>query len=173
MSISNGGEAGHLRLENAAGEPHQRNQEPSACRGGHLYRSDEPALSPPVYGFTLESDTHSRRALRIRPQTDGRHRSRARPDAARPWAWAWAHRWGGPPAVAVMGGFAAGLPLLLVVLPALMRRICRRTEMLALIPLCPLHAFSVPSPAITRQPFYGRKRIKKLTEYERHPRKKQ
>lgn len=128
---------------------------------------------PPVYGFTLESDTHSRRALRIRPQTDGRHRSRARPDAARPWAWAWAHRWGGPPAVAVMGGFAAGLPLLLVVLPALMRRICRRRDMFALIPLCPLHAFSVPSPAITRQPFYGRKRIKKLTEYERHPRKKQ
>lgn len=30
-----------------------------------------------------------------------------------------------PLAVAVIGSFAAGLPLLLVVLPALMRRICR------------------------------------------------
>lgn len=33
-----------------------------------------------------------------------------------------------PLAVAVIGGFAAGLPLLLIVLPALMRYICKRTD---------------------------------------------
>ena len=50
-------------------------------------------------------------------QADDRHRCHPCPDAPRLGAQ--------PLAVAVIGGFVAGLPLLLVVLPALMRRIYR------------------------------------------------